>query len=141
MRTIDELAHKILADPDNAGLMNPSELRKEVKKYNEFCKKGEDADFQKPKQWLQPLEDPPYYAVKLWPGGPNTLGGPKRNTRAQVLRVDNTRLPRLYAAGELGSVWGMIYEGGGNIAECVAFGRIAGTNAATRKFGSDQPGA
>jgi succinate dehydrogenase/fumarate reductase flavoprotein subunit len=33
----------------------------------------------------------------------------------------------------LGSVWGMLYQGGGNIAECIAFGRIAGANAAAEK--------
>jgi len=131
--TIEELPSKILAAPDNNGLMNPAVLRTTVKQYNEYCRKGEDIDFHKPKEWLQPLEDPPYYAVKLWLGGPNTRGGPKRNVRGQVLRVDNTPLPRLYSAGELGSVWGMLYQGAGNIAECIAFGRIAGTNAAAEK--------
>ena len=131
--TIEELASKILADPDNNGLMSPSVLRETVKQYNEYCHKGEDLDFHKAEHWLQPLEDPPYYAAKLWPGGPNTQGGPKRNTRAQILRTDNTPIPRLYSAGELGSVWGMIYQGGGNIAECIAFGRIAGANAAAEK--------
>ncbi len=52
---------------------------------------------------------------------------------AQVVHVDNTPVPRLYSAGELGSVWGMFYQGGGNIAECIAFGRIAGVNAAAEK--------
>ena len=34
-----------------------------------------------------------------------------------------------YSAGELGSIYGMLYPvGGGNIAECIAFGRIAGEN-------------
>ncbi len=131
--TIEELSSKILADPENSGLMNSSVLRATVKQYNEYCHKGEDIDFHKAKEWLQPIEDPPYYAVKLWPGGPNTQGGPKRNPRGQVLRVDNTPLPRLYSAGELGSVFGMIYQGGGNIGECIAFGRIAGANAAAEK--------
>jgi hypothetical protein len=27
-------------------------------------------------------------------------------------------------------MWGLIYQGAGNIAECLAFGRIAGKNAA-----------
>lgn len=132
--TIDELAKKILADPDNGGLMNPSTFHTAIQRYNEFCRKGEDLDFQKPKGSLELLEDPPYYAVKLWPGGPNTQGGPKRNERAQILRVDNAPVPRLYAAGELGSVWGMLYQGGGNLSECIAFGQIAGTNAAAEKI-------
>ena len=132
--TIEELANKILADPDNGGLMSPSVLRSTVKEYNGYCQMGEDIDFHKDKQWLQPLEDPPYYAVKLWPGGPNTQGGPKRDSSGRVLYVDNTPIPRLYSAGEFGSIWGMIYQGGGNIAECIAFGRIAGVNAANEKI-------
>ncbi len=131
--TLEELSRKIQADPDSTGLMSISQLQTTVKQYNAYCRKGEDIDFHKPKEWLQPVEGPPYYAVKLWPGGPNTNGGPKRDVRGQVLRVDNTPLPRLYSAGELGSVWGMLYQGGGNVAECIAVGRIAGANAANEK--------
>ena len=131
--TIEELANRLRADSDNSGLMSSHLLRATLKRYNECCRKGEDLDFHKPKEWLIPLEDPPYYAVKLWPGGPNTQGGPKRNARGQVLRVDNTPVPRLYSAGEMGSFWGMVYHGGGNLAECIAFGRIAGTNASAEK--------
>ena len=132
--TIEELADKILVDPDNNGLMSPSVLRMTVKQYNEYCRKGEDIDFHKSKQWLQRLEDPPYYAIKLWPGGPNTQGGPKRNLRGQVLHVGNTPIPRLYSAGELGSVFGMIYQSAGSIGECIVFGRIAGANAAAEQI-------
>jgi succinate dehydrogenase/fumarate reductase flavoprotein subunit len=130
---IEELANKIAMDLDNGGLMSSNLLKATVKRYNEHCRKGEDLDFHKPKEWLQPLEDPPYYAIKLWPGGPNTQGGPERNKRGQVLRVDNTPVPRLYSAGELGSVWGFLYQAGGNIAECIASGRIAGVNAAAER--------
>ncbi len=129
--TIEEMARKILADHDNGGLLTPSALETTIKQYNEHCRKGKDVDFHKPKEFLQPLEDSPYYAVKLWPGGPNTQGGPKRNIRGQILRVDNTSIPRLYSAGELGSIFGMLYLAGGNNAECIAFGRLAGYNAAT----------
>ena len=132
--TLEGLAKQTKADADNAGLLNPSTLQATVKRYNEYCQKGEDLDFHKSTEWLQPVEDPPYFAVKLWPGGPNTQGGPKRNTRAQVLRVDNNPIPRLYSAGELGSVWSMLYQGAGNLGECIAFGRIAGTNAAAEKL-------
>ncbi|MDP6101418.1 MAG: FAD-binding protein, partial [Dehalococcoidia bacterium] len=85
---------------------------------------------------LVPISNPPYYAVKMWPGGPNTQGGPKRNHRAQILNVDGDPIARLYAAGEFGSVYGMLYpSGGGNIAECIAFGRIAGEHAAREEPG------
>ncbi|MFH1486512.1 MAG: FAD-binding protein, partial [Chloroflexota bacterium] len=131
--TIEGLAKQIMADPDDKGLLRRGALEATVKRYNEFCHNGEDQDFHKHTDWLQPLENPPYYAVKLWPGGPNTQGGPKRNARAQVMRVDETPIPRLYSAGELGSVWSMLYQGAGNLGECIAFGRIAGANAAAEK--------
>lgn len=130
---VEELAARIKADKDSGGLMDASVFRDTIKRYNELCRRGEDADFHKPREWLQALEDPPYYAVKLWPGGPNTQGGPKRNARGQVLRPDGTPVPGLYSAGELGSIWGMLYQGGGNMAECIAFGRISGANAAAEK--------
>jgi succinate dehydrogenase/fumarate reductase flavoprotein subunit len=128
--SLEDLAQKLSADPDNGGSMSSSILQESIRRYNDHCKRGEDPDYQKPKEWLRAVEGPPYYAVKLWPGGPNTQGGPRRNLRGQVLRPDNRPIPRLYSAGELGSVWGMLYQGGGNLAECVAYGRISGSNAA-----------
>jgi 3-oxosteroid 1-dehydrogenase len=131
--SLEELAGKIRKETDNNDLMHATVLEETVKKYNSFCRKKVDTEFNRPPASLAPLTDPPFYAVKLWPGGPNTQGGPKRNKRAQVLRPDDTPIPRLYAAGELGSVWGMLYQGGGNLGECIAFGRIAGENAAAQK--------
>jgi succinate dehydrogenase/fumarate reductase flavoprotein subunit len=40
---------------------------------------------------------------------------------------------RLYAAGELGSLFAWLYEAGGGLAECIVFGKIAGHNAAAEK--------
>ena len=60
----------------------------------------------------------------------NTQGGPKRNARSQIVRPDGSPIPRLYSAGELGSIYSYLYQGTGNIGECLAFGRIAGRNAA-----------
>ena len=59
----------------------------------------------------------------------NTQGGPRRNERAQVVRPDDTPIPRLYSAGELGSIYSNLYQGTGNIGECLAFGRISAENA------------
>ncbi|MFC1958400.1 FAD-binding protein [Chloroflexota bacterium] len=111
--------------------MEPAVLKKTWQDYNLYCERKEDPEFHRPAQHLVPLNEPPFFAVKLWPGGPNTQGGPRRNHRAQVLNVDNEPIPRLYVAGELGSIFSMLYPaGGGNLAECIAFGRIAGEKAA-----------
>ena len=58
-----------------------------------------------------------------------TQGGPRRNERAQIVRPDSTPIPRLYSSGELGSIYSYLYQGTGNLGECLAFGRIAGRNA------------
>jgi succinate dehydrogenase/fumarate reductase flavoprotein subunit len=121
--SIGELAGKIGIDPDN--------LEKTAEIYQRYCAQKHDSEFGRRPQDLVPLSNPPYYSVKLFPGGPNTQGGPRRNHRAQILNVHGEPIPRLYAAGEFGSIYGMLYPAAGsNLAECIAFGRIAGENAA-----------
>ncbi|MFC1820854.1 FAD-dependent oxidoreductase [Thermodesulfobacteriota bacterium] len=110
--------------------IKPQTLAETVTNYNLYCEHGEDVECNREPSTLTPLATPPYYAVELWPGGMNTQGGPRRDRKAQVLRADGAPIPRLYSAGELGSIYGMLYpSGGGNLAECFAFGRIAGENA------------
>jgi len=125
-KTIRDLARTIEMDPDT--------LQKTVSTYNKCCENGVDLEFTRRPWDLIPLNNPPFYAVKLWPGGANTQGGPKRNKRAQILNTYGEPISGLYGAGELGSIYGMLYPaGGGNLAECIAFGRIAGENAAKEK--------
>jgi predicted oxidoreductase len=83
--------------------------------------------------WSTPIEQPPFYALELYPTLLNTQGGPRRNTKSEILDAFGAPIPRLYSAGELGSMWGIIYQGAGNIGECFAYGRIAGKNAAANK--------
>ncbi|MBI4330109.1 MAG: FAD-dependent oxidoreductase [Chloroflexi bacterium] len=106
-------------------------LDETVRTWNRHSREGNDPDFGRSPAELVPLDSPPFYAVRLYPGGPNTLGGPRRNSRSQVVNPFGEPIPGLYAAGECGSVYGMLYpSAGGNLAECIAFGRIAGGNAA-----------
>ncbi|HWB47517.1 MAG TPA: FAD-binding protein [Stellaceae bacterium] len=109
--------------------LDPAVLSESVAQWNRACDAGRDAAFGR-KLMLQPLGDGPYYAVELSPSMLNTQGGPRRNERAQIVRPDGTPIPRLYSAGELGSIYSYLYQGTGNIGECLAFGRIAGRNAA-----------
>jgi predicted oxidoreductase len=62
-----------------------------------------DPDFDRPKENLVAIEKPPFYAMKLFPTMVNTQGGPKRNSKCQVLDPFDQPIPRLYTAGELGS--------------------------------------
>ena len=79
---------------------------------------------------LEPIAKGPFYSLELSPSMLNTQGGPRRNGRGQVLRPDGTPLRRLYSAGELGSIYSYLYQGTGNIGECLAFGRISGRKSA-----------
>ncbi len=131
--SIDELGKKILARKANEGKMSAAQLEEAVTRYNKFCIHGKDPDFHRPGKTLQPLNTPPFYAMELWPASVNTQGGPKRGPDGRIVDVWGKPIPRLYSAGELGSIWASLYQGTGNLGECLAFGRISGRNAAAEK--------
>ncbi len=112
--------------------MDPAVLSATISTWNGYVAAGKDAEFGRTAP-LTAIQTPPFYAIPVWPGGPNTQGGPIRNERAQVCDPDYKPIPRLYSNGECGSFWGMLYEGGGDITELIAFGQIAGANAAAEK--------
>ena len=115
--TIESLASQMKLDA--------SVVKNEIEAFNENVALGTSDQFgRKPTRALVP----PYYAAQLYPVMVNTNGGPKRNAKAEVLKNDGTPMPRLYSAGELGSIWAWYYQGAGNTSECLAFGRIAGRN-------------
>jgi len=118
--TVADLARGIGLDPDA--------LTGTVKRWNADAETHEDHDFGRTLM-LAPLQKAPFYAVELSPSMLNTQGGPRRNEDARILRPDGTPIPRLYSAGELGSIYSYLYQGTGNIGECLAFGRISGRNA------------
>ncbi len=109
--------------------LDPAILADTVGRWNRHCDEGRDPDFNR-RLMLAPLAEPPFYAVELSPSMLNTQGGPQRNEKGQILRPDGTPIPRLYSAGELGSIYSYLYQGTGNIGECLAFGRISARNAA-----------
>ncbi len=128
--TLEELGEMLKADPETHNLFDVPTFLETVERYNGYCAKGDDEEFHRPLRGLEPINEGPFYAVKLWPGGPNTQGGPRKNIDCQVIRPDKKPIPRLYSCGELGSFFGMLYNGGGNLAESFAMGRIAGKNVA-----------
>jgi succinate dehydrogenase/fumarate reductase flavoprotein subunit len=127
------LKGETLADLAGKLEMKAADLESSVARYNDHCKNRQDADFARPPQSLSPLQKPPFYAVKIYPPTYNTQGGPRRNAKCQVVDPDNQPIPRLYSAGELGSFWGWMYNGGGNNAEALCTGQIAARNAAAAK--------
>jgi succinate dehydrogenase/fumarate reductase flavoprotein subunit len=121
-QTLDELA-------DHIGVV-PATLQATVKRWNEMCAAGADAEFGRPPASMVPIATPPFYFAHLWPVVSNTQGGPAHDAEQRVLDAFGQPIPRLFAAGELGSVFGHLYMSGGNLAECFVGGRTAGRNAA-----------
>jgi len=113
--------------------MKPEDLEATLSRYNDNCKQQVDPDFGRSKARLVAIDKPPFYAVKLYPIMFNTQGGPRRNGQCQVVDPQNQPIPRLYTAGELGSFWGWMYNGGGNNAECLCTGQIAARHAVAMK--------
>ena len=120
--TPGELAEIIGVDPDA--------LEETVAGWNEICRTKTDAAFGRPGGTMMMLRRPPYYAGEIWPLLSNTQGGPVHDARQRIMDVNGKAIPRLYAAGEMGSSFGHLYLAGGNIAECFVTGRIAGAEAA-----------
>ncbi|MDR1832373.1 MAG: FAD-binding protein [Fusobacteriaceae bacterium] len=123
--TIKELAEKMSIPAEK--------LEKTVQDYNNYCTDGYDPDFHVDSKYLKPIATAPYYAFPLQASLTNTQGGAKRNAKCEVLDVWGNPIPHLYSAGEFGSFYTDIYNGGGNLGECAFTGREAGKNAATPK--------
>ncbi len=121
--TVEELVEKMHAiDPD---MMSAETLAATIEAYNSYCETGVDLEFGRPADKLLPLNNPPFYAWPIYPGGCSTLGGPKKNVNAQVLDLDDQPIPRLYAAGCFGNFAAHTYGiSGGNNAENMVWGRI-----------------
>ena len=119
--TIAELAMKVGLDP--------TVVEESINKWNSHCTIGKDLEFGRTKM-LSPIQVPPFYAMEVSPQFVNTQGGPRRNAKGQIVRPNGNPIQRLYSAGELGSIHSFLYQGGGNVGECLAFGRISGRNAA-----------
>ena len=113
-------------------MLNMPYLAETVALFNRYCSEGKDEQFRR--STLIPFGAGPYYAYEFPQNAIlNTQGGPQRNENAQIVGLNGQPIPHLYSAGELGGVTAHTYQGGGNIAECLVFGQIAGANAAVPK--------
>lgn len=111
--TLKELAEKAGIDADG--------LVASVKKWNDMCAAGKDTEFGRTLQ-LAPIDTAPYYLSEMGMSIINTQGGPARNENCQVMSWEKKPIPRLYAAGEFGSIFGFLYAGALNLPECVSSG-------------------
>ena len=110
--------------------VRPAALEATAARFNGFAATGKDLDWARTADRMAALVTAAYYAMEPTPAFVNTQGGPRRDEHARVMGANGASIGRLYSAGELGSIYSFLYQGGGNIGECFAFGRIAGRNAA-----------
>lgn len=101
-RTLEALADMISVPP--------AALAETVRRFNEFCEKGQDADFHRGESAFErrklggrlplvPIQKPPYVAVPVERTILSTKGGLRTDARARVLRDGGQIIPGLYCAG------------------------------------------
>jgi 3-oxosteroid 1-dehydrogenase len=110
-----------------------------VERFNEGARLGEDPDFGRGTYpydrfigGIGPLEEGPFYALKVVPGCLSTKGGPRTDGDGRVLSINGGAIAGLYAAGNCAaSAFGMAYPGaGGTLGQGLVFGLRAGDAAA-----------
>lgn len=137
-KTVRELAILVGIDPEG--------LERTVARWNRCVQEGRDFDYGKgdsaydrfqgdkdaPSPNLGTIEKAPFYAVAVHPGALGTKGGPRTNSRAQVMNVRGSPIPGLYAAGNVAaSIAGPGYYGrGATLGPAMTWGYIAGICAA-----------
>ena len=115
--TIEELAVKLDRDP--------AKLKAQIDSYNAACASGVDEQFGRTAEKMEPIDNPPFYAVSETPCLPATTGGAERNIKSQVLDWEGNIIDNLYEAGELGSYVVNLYQNGTFLTEAIASGRAA----------------
>lgn len=123
-------------------------LAETVTKFNEDVRNGRDTEFGRgdntyDRFWgdrtfegvhrtLGPIEDGPFYAVKMEPGALGTCGGPRANANAQVIDWNDRPIEGLYiCSNAMSSSTAGVYGGaGGTLGPGMTFGYIAGRHAA-----------
>ena len=116
--TVADLANVIGCDPET--------LQANRDRRNADCAAGQDSAHKRPSKTMAPIKAPPFYVGQIWPVVSNTQGGPVHDTKQRILNAYGEPIPRLYEAGEVGSIWGHLYLSGANLSECFIGGRIAG---------------
>ncbi len=102
--TLEELAEAIQTVDEfgNPVSMNTQGLLEAVQRYNEGCAAGQD-EYGRAAAEMAPVAEGPFYAVELCIGVLYTIGGLFHDSASRLLDGDNEAIPRLYAAGNVGT--------------------------------------
>jgi succinate dehydrogenase/fumarate reductase flavoprotein subunit len=125
------------------------ELERTIASFNTYAKNGFDPEFGRgntalekrnadprvsPNPCLAPIQQAPFYAIRILPGDFSTLGGLRTDASAQVLDVNEKPIPGLYAVGsDASSLFaGNSPAGGATLGPALTFGYIAGEHLASQ---------
>ncbi len=122
-----------IAELETALGIPTGKLQQTIADFNKMADDGYDPAFYRSAETMRAFGEGPFYAIEMIQAFLNTQGGARRNARAEVMGTDGNPIPNLYSAGEFGGMTPYQYNGGGNMAECLIFGRLAGINAAAPK--------
>jgi succinate dehydrogenase/fumarate reductase flavoprotein subunit len=140
--TLPDLARALQIDPDR--------LAATVARFNAHARAGHDPDFGRgstdyqrnigdaswpgPNPCLGPLEQGPFYAVRLYPGDIGAATGFATDGQARALDAEGRPIPGLYAVGnDMHSIMGGVYAAPGiTIGPGIVFGRLAARHAVQR---------
>ncbi|NIE75160.1 FAD-dependent oxidoreductase [Pantoea sp. Ap-967] len=124
--------------------IDPAGLSATVAAFNSHARNGQDPAFGRgstafnrkqgdprhpgPNPCVAPIEQGPFYAVKVQPGCFGTFAGLRTDGHARVLDASGQAIAGLYAAGtDMASVFGGWYPSGGiNLGPALTFGYVAG---------------
>lgn len=133
--TLDELAKKA----SEALGLDYSTVKESIDAYCEMCEQGRDGYFGKPKEYLQKLENPPFYFSYMPQSVMVTFGGIRTNRKMEVVDKAGKPVAGLYSAGvDSADLWPNIYTinvPGGTNANNINSGRFAS------KFAADYLGS
>ncbi|SLM61714.1 MULTISPECIES: flavocytochrome c [Dickeya] len=119
-----ELAEKLAMDAQT--------LSATLARYNGFVAGQHDGDFGRKTALRHPLNQGPFYAIRIAPGVHHTMGGVVINSDTAVLDSKKRVIRGAFAAGEVvGGIHGGNRIGGNAVADIIVFGIQAGRNAAS----------
>jgi succinate dehydrogenase/fumarate reductase flavoprotein subunit len=145
-RTIEWLAEQCGIDA--------AALKVTVERYNHHARQGADPEFgrgttpynralgdpsHKPNPCVAPIEQAPFYAVRIVPGNFSTFAGLETDAHARVLDREGNVIRGLFAVGnDMASVMGGFYPAGGiNLGPAMVFGYVAGITIAQQSGHAD----
>lgn len=130
--------------------IEPAGLARTVAQVNDHARHGRDPEYGRgelpydrmqgdpehagPNPCVAPIEEGPFYAVRVVPGSLGTFAGLEVNAHAQVLDATGAPIEGLYAAGnDMSSVMGGHYPSGGiTLGPALVFGHVLAHHAAGR---------